>query len=122
MWRNGYQGVVTQMREGAQTFPGKGWITNVSARCYMKKNCVWFGVVILALLLGGRLNSAVDVQAQTGSSRCIANVPASWGTFKGVSQSYGIGFEDSSGTLRFVNQFPCGFDQAPIVSLEVRRQ
>ncbi len=74
------------------------------------------------MLIGLELNPGKVVHAQSYSSRCIANIPREWGTFKGVSNSYGIGFEDSSGTLRFVNQFPCGLEQAPNVSLELRRQ
>ncbi len=79
-------------------------------------------VVIFLMLIGLHLNSGNVVNAQTYSSRCIANIPREWGPFKGVSQSYGIAFEDASGVLRFVNQFPCGLEQAPNVSLELRRQ
>jgi hypothetical protein len=55
---------------------------------------------------------------------CKAYVPASWGTFRGVSGTYGMGFEDSSGTFRFVNKFPCSGlpDPPPPVTLELRRK
>ena len=87
----------------------------------MKNTYFWY-VAIFLMLFGLHLHSDHVVNAQTYSSRCIANVPREWGAFKGVSQSYGIAFEDASGTLRFVNQFPCGLEHAPNVSLELRRQ
>lgn len=86
----------------------------------MNKTYLWLAAIVV-MLIGVHLDSNVTVHAQSSSSRCVANVPRDWGNFKGVSQAYGIGFEDSSGTLRFMNQFPCGLDHAPIVSLEIRR-
>jgi hypothetical protein len=62
----------------------------------------------------------VAAQVQTP---CVAYIPADWGTYKGASASYGLGFEDSDGTLRFVNQIPCsGLHQAPTLALELRRK
>ena len=54
---------------------------------------------------------------------CVAYIPDEWGVYKGSSATYGLGFEASDGTLRFVNQVPCsGLHQAPVLALEVHRK
>jgi hypothetical protein len=52
-------------------------------------------------------------------SQCISIVPKAWGEYRGGSAQSGLSFEDSSGTLRFVTNLPCG--AVPIVVLEIRR-
>ena len=59
---------------------------------------------------GGRLQSSAAVHAQDKyavAGGCIAGVPKSWGNFKGASD-YGLAFEDSDGTVRFLQHPPCG--------------
>jgi len=56
-----------------------------------------------------------------GMARCKVTVPQSWGDFIGVSDSYGLAFRDSSGTLRFVRQLPCGLESTPSVAIEAQR-
>ena len=51
---------------------------------------------------------------------CVAQVPAEWGQFKGVSAQTGITFEDADGTLRLITNFPCN-GATPQVALEIRR-
>jgi hypothetical protein len=54
-----------------------------------------------------------------GQAACKSYVPLSWGEYKGSSEHYGVVFEDSSGTLRFVTNVPC--ETTPQVALEIRR-
>lgn len=76
------------------------------------------GLVLVTVLC---LWSASSPQEQT-FGRCIVNVPSQWGTYRGDAQGFGIVFEDSSGTLRFLKQMPCGLEGTPNVVLEVRRK
>jgi len=78
-------------------------------------------VVGFALLVAVSLQPAATPQSQT-VGRCVVTVPSQWGTFRGISQGYGLVFEDDAGTLRVVNQMPCGLDGPPNISLEVRRK
>ena len=50
---------------------------------------------------------------------CVANIPKSWGTFRGASAQSGLAFEDSSGTIRFLTNIPCS--GSPTISLEIHR-
>jgi hypothetical protein len=78
--------------------------------------------LICAFLLIAASDRPVTVAAQN-QTPCVAYIPAAWGTYRGASASYGLGFEDSDGTLRFVNQIPCsGLQQAPPPALELRRK
>ncbi|MDR3751697.1 MAG: hypothetical protein P4K94_09460 [Terracidiphilus sp.] len=43
----------------------------------------------------------------SSGATCIAEVPKSWGEYKGASE-YGLAFEDQNGTLRFLLHPPCG--------------
>ena len=90
----------------------------------MKGRTPWAVVVIVMLLaatvLAARLHGK-PAEPQEISSRCAIFAPEGWGEYVD-SGSYGIVFRDSSGTLRFVNRFPCGLDGAPNVSLEIRRK
>jgi hypothetical protein len=56
---------------------------------------------------------------QVWTPGCVANVPKSWGAYKGGSAQSGLAFEDSAGTLRFLTNIPC--DGTPLVALEIRR-
>jgi hypothetical protein len=58
-------------------------------------------------------------QASFGQAACRSYVPQEWGEYKGNSEHYGIVFQDSSGTLRFVTNVPC--EATPQIALEVRR-
>lgn len=79
---------------------------------------VVFGALgILSYSLGGPVTSA-EAQAM---ARCKVTVPQSWGEFVGMSDSYGLAFKDSSGTLRFVRQLPFGLESTPQVAVEVQR-
>ncbi len=56
---------------------------------------------------------------------CISTIPKSWGQYRG-SSVYGLAFEDSSGTIRFLAHPTCGngltvVSATPLVDLEVRR-
>jgi hypothetical protein len=61
-------------------------------------------------------------QSQTNIGRCTVTVPPDWGALKGVSDTFGMVFEDSEGTLRAVKQMPCGLGGAPNVALEIHRR
>jgi len=83
-------------------------------------------VVTLSFICGFLVIASSDrpmkVAAQN-QTPCVAYIPADWGAFKGASASYGLGFEDSEGTVRFVNQIPCsGLHQPPTLALELRRK
>jgi hypothetical protein len=83
---------------------------------------VAFAVVALAAGLGKpTLTARADVRATAApqDSQCISIVPKAWGEFRGGSAQSGLSFEDSSGTLRFVTNLPCG--AVPVVALEIRR-
>jgi hypothetical protein len=82
----------------------------------------------IALFIAGALLAALvpqspaSAQSQTNTGRCIFNVPAEWGSLKGVSERFGLIFEDSAGNLRTISSMPCGFEQAPNVALEIHRK
>jgi hypothetical protein len=77
-------------------------------------------VLVFLLIMSSERPTKVAAQIQTP---CVAYIPAEWGTYKGASASYGLGFEDSEGTVRFVNQVPCsGLHQPPTLALELRRK
>ncbi len=78
-------------------------------------------LAILALFAVIVLGPSAAPQSQN-FGRCVVNVPSEWGTYRGDAQGYGIVFEDSSGTLRFVKQLPCGLEGTPNVLVEVHRK
>lgn len=87
----------------------------------MKKTFLFAAVGLVAI--GGCLLGANDTSASAQAmARCKVSVPQSWGEFVGVSDSYGLAFKDSSGTLRFVRQLPCGLESTPSVAVEVERK
>ncbi len=84
-----------------------------------KRRIILFACCVVLLVLG--LQWVIKSQAQS-TSRCLVNVPSEWGTYRGEAGGFGLVFEDSSGTLRFVKQMPCGLEGAPNVVLELRRK
>jgi hypothetical protein len=56
---------------------------------------------------------------QMFQAQCRSFVPLEWGDFKGSSSGFGLAFQDSTGTLRFVTNATC--EGVPPVALEVRR-
>lgn len=54
-----------------------------------------------------------------GQPACRSYVPEDWGEYKGSSEHYGVVFQDSAGTLRFVTNVPC--EATPQIALEIRR-
>jgi len=62
---------------------------------------------------------AAKPQIVYGQPTCTTYVPPSWGEYKGSSEHYGIVFQDSSGTLRFVINVPC--QTVPQIALQVVR-
>ena len=86
----------------------------------MKRIVVTLSLISAFFLISTDRPAKVSAQVQTP---CVAYIPAEWGAYKGASASYGLGFEDSEGTVRFVNQIPCsGLHQAPTLALELRRK
>ena len=61
-------------------------------------------------------HTAVEAQL---NGPCVSFVPREWGLYRGGSAQTGLAFEDTTGTLRFVTNLPCG--ATPVVVLEVRR-
>ena len=78
-------------------------------------------VLVMAAFISLKLYAAAPKTSapQVWTPGCVASVPKSWGAFKGASTLTGLAFEDSAGTLRFLNNIPC--DGTPVVTLEVRR-
>lgn len=89
----------------------------------MKKAII--AVAIIAIvgcgLFSTRVESKPSTWGQETPARCQISVPKAWGEFVD-SGSYGLAFRDAEGTIRFVNQFPCGLEGDPQVSLAVRRK
>jgi len=73
-------------------------------------------VIIIAGQRAGRAQSEPALKAQ-----CRIKVPLDWGEFVGAS-SYGLGFRDNQGTIRFVSQMSCNLDGPPNISLQIKRQ
>jgi hypothetical protein len=58
-------------------------------------------------------------QLVLGQPQCKSFVPLEWGEYKGSSNSYGVAFQDSKGTLRFITNVSC--QAVPSVALEIQR-
>jgi hypothetical protein len=56
---------------------------------------------------------------QMFQAQCRSFIPLEWGDFKGSSSGFGLAFQDSTGTLRFVTNATC--EGVPPVALEIRR-
>ena len=66
-----------------------------------------------------RAKAAPQPQIVYGQASCRSYVPPEWGEYKGSSDNYGVAFQDSSGTLRFITNVAC--EATPQVALEIRR-
>jgi len=78
-----------------------------------------FRVAIAVLALGGAMapqQPMTNAQKESVQPACIMTVPSSWGEFKGASGDFGLAFQDSAGTLRFIHDSACevpGFQRFP---------
>jgi hypothetical protein len=87
-----------------------------------------FGVAIAVLALGAAMapqQPMANSQKESVQPTCIVTVPSNWGEFKGASNDFGLAFQDSAGTLRFIRNSGCeiaGFQRFPAAFLEVRRK
>lgn len=68
-----------------------------------------------------RVTAAAKSAPQNSSDQasCRSFIPQEWGDFKGSSSGYGLTFEDSSGTLRFVTNVGC--EGVPPIALLIQR-
>lgn len=64
-------------------------------------------------------NAKAAPQTGFGQAACRSYVPEEWGEYKGSSEHYGVVFQDSAGTLRFITNVPC--ETTPQIALEIRR-
>jgi hypothetical protein len=79
------------------------------------------GAVIASGFHGFEQTAVIHAQDQfTTFAGCVSAVPKSWGDFMGAS-SYGLAFQDDTGTVRFVQHPVCGNavseNSAPVPSL-----
>jgi hypothetical protein len=87
-----------------------------------------FRVAIAILALCGAMvpqQPMASAQKESVQATCIMTVPSSWGEFKGASNDFGLAFQDSAGTLRFIHDWACeipGFQRFPPAFLEVHRK
>jgi len=86
-----------------------------------------FRVAIAVLALGVMAPQQPMATAQKDSLEpaCVLTVPSRWGEFKGASRDFGLAFQDTDGTLRFIRDLACeapGSHRPPLRFLEVRRQ
>jgi hypothetical protein len=75
-------------------------------------------ILTAANLFYGRKAKAAP-QIGFGQPACRSSVPLEWGEYKGSSEHYGVVFQNSAGTLRFVTNVPC--EATPQIALEIRR-
>lgn len=87
-----------------------------------------FRVAIAVLVVGGAMapqQPTANAQKESVQPTCILTVPSAWGEFKGASKDFGLAFQDSAGTLRFIRDLACeipGFQRLSPAFLEVRRK
>jgi hypothetical protein len=85
-------------------------------------------VAIAALALSGAMGlqqPMANAQKDSFQPACVLTVPSGWGEFKGASHEFGLAFQDTDGTLRFVRDLACeqpGFERRRPAFLEVRRK
>jgi hypothetical protein len=76
------------------------------------------GAVVASGFHGFERTAVVHAEDQfTTFAGCVGGVPKSWGDFMGAL-SYGLGFQDDKGTVRFVQHPGCG-NAAPETSAPV---
>ena len=78
----------------------------------LEKIAVLVIAVLIGIVIGRAYQPQPVVHAQTLTinstvTPCVAQVPQSWGEYKGGSD-YGLAFQDDEGVLRFVPHPPCG--------------
>jgi hypothetical protein len=81
-------------------------------------------LLIVAVVLLTAVNwfygrKAKGAPQQVFQAQCRSFVPLEWGEYKGSSSGFGVAFQDSTGTLRFVTNVTC--EGVPPVALEIRR-
>jgi hypothetical protein len=92
----------------------------------MKKNLTTVLLAAACLAAGWQLHRilaapATVVHAQgLLQSSCTVQVPETWGPFK-TSSTSGFVFEDKDGTLRVLQNLPCGTPGVPHVDLMIQR-
>lgn len=65
----------------------------------MKQSAIRILLLGIGIFVGASSSpNGAAAQTQTDFGRCIASVPTDWGMLKGVSQNYGLAFEDSAET------------------------
>jgi hypothetical protein len=82
-------------------------------------------IAILSLVAMATQQPMATEQKDTLQPTCVLTVPSRWGEFKGASRDFGLAFQDSDGTLRFIRDLACevqGFHRLPPTYLEVRRK
>jgi hypothetical protein len=92
----------------------------------MKKNLTTALLVAACLAAGWQLHRTLAtpitvVHAQNYlQSSCTVQVPQNWGEFK-TSSTSGFVFEDKDGTLRILQNLPCGTPGTPHIDLMIQR-
>ncbi len=87
----------------------------------MKTRITLLVLGVFVFVLSFQAQSKPPLPGHELSAQCAVTVPPEWGEYQGAS-TYGLAFKDSSGTLRFVTHFPCGFDTPPTVALAIKRK
>lgn len=101
----------------------------------LKRTLNWAGrlaVILAAGMMGGIVGrnypagQRVHAQEKSNSGiNCSLTVPRSWGEYKGAS-AYGLAFQDSNGTLRFLLHPDCSnirsYSDSGSSDLEVQRR
>ena len=90
-------------------------------------------LVLAGLICGAMIRPAVDAHLPVahaqdqmqGYPSCVNVVPKEWGTFMGAS-AFGLAFQDSQGTLRFLQHPNCNPDASSkpmaVVDLQIQRR
>jgi hypothetical protein len=89
------------------------------------KRLFWIVTALLMFLFIAPPPQTANAQKQALQASCVLTVPASWGEYKGASRDFGLAFQDSGGTLRFIRDLACevpGLQRLPPAYLEVRRK
>jgi hypothetical protein len=88
------------------------------------KRAVAILVLFVCVVAGtSYLSSKHHIRAagQAYSAPCLSYIPSDWGQYLG-SSSYGVAFEDTAGTIRFVKNPPCDISSTPSPDLEIHRK
>lgn len=88
----------------------------------MSKTAARLLVVAVLLLTAANWFYARKTKAapqQMFQAQCRSFVPLEWGDYKDSSSGFGLAFQDSTGTIRFITNATC--EGVPQVALEIRR-